>query len=176
MITRNRASACDFRELLSPEIEHFFSFLAANWLPLLLYSRSGMPHLTFGRCANSISSSLEIFFSAHIFGERNRSLSAARYFISFRKVFPRQIKPRFPSLSTRRALLENRMAVLSVERREVVARGHAGQDTFREESFRSVLRNLPQHATRRRKWSKENRRGHPGGIADSKVALRNAWD
>lgn len=106
-------------------------------------------------------------------GKKSHYLPAAWYFISLHKVFSRQIKPRFPLLSTRCALSERSIALASSTEK-------SWPTAIRDEtlSAESPLSTCPLQSStvcvaRKRKQSKENRCGHPERIADSKVASRN---
>lgn len=186
MITRNRALARDFRELLSSEIEHFFSLPRLTDCRYCIRGRdlSFGVCLALGACANPNISTRWNTSTRTVLARRERGSERERekpqsfrrailYFVS--QSVSSANKAALPiAFDATDAFREQDSRALSRWRGKLVARGHAGQDTFRGVSFRSVLCNLPQHATRKRKWSKENRRGHPGGIADSKVASRNA--
>lgn len=88
-------------------------------------------------------------------------------------MFSRQIKPRFPLLSTRCALSERSIALAPpIEKSWPTA---IRDETLSAESPLPTcpLQSSTVRVARKRKQSKENRCGHPERIADSKVASRN---
>jgi len=168
MITRQRSRFSG----IARELGSFLPFLAARFFirRLVGLTRLNVSPISSLGIISSVRIPAEKLARARARQEKRRggcSLSA-RCFISFRGVFSRQIKPRFPLLSTRRTL----------SRDSLVVRGQRDRGPRPYEARHFSPRVLPtrpvQSSGERRKRSKENRRGHPGGIADSKVAWRDA--